>query len=402
MPSKQVDGAAKRHLPKKHNPELVAEKTPEHSELVKRRRLGQTNLVAKPGHVGLNRATKPENLGLIDYAHLRVPLPKDLKGSEIFVPQQHQPPPESYFLMRRSADGFVSATGMFKVAFPWAKQSEEQAEKDHLKALSSNPPDEIAANVWISEHLALELAEDYGILPWILALLDPAPVQLPDDSPAKSISPPPKFKFTAGDKTYLPPPNGTPARGVRAATPKSRGRPRAASPEKKGSPQKSAKKPRATKATKEANAATAREANASLQAVPASAASVADSESVNGDKVTVDVESTFERKGDTERTITNVKIEMPKDAAEMPLPESPEKMIEKAKEMVEQARTIDGNARPSSSKRKAEELDDDDTDESGDSELQPAKKARFLEQQLKKEKVRNRALIGVAATLVIG
>ncbi|KAL9128682.1 MAG: hypothetical protein Q9217_002675 [Psora testacea] len=419
MPSKQVDGAVKRHLPKKHNPELATDKTPQHSELVKKRRLGQTNLSVRPGQVGLNNATKPENLGPFDYAHLRAPLPKELKGSEIFAPQQHQPPPESYFLMRRSNDGFVSATGMFKAAFPWAKHAEEQSEKEYIKALSSTATDEIAGNVWISEHFgkraiilslesfivtspALELADDYGIAPWIRALLDPAPIAHTSEDPnAKSISPPPKFKFTAGDKAHLPPPNGTPARGARASTPKSRGRPRAGSPEKKGSPQKSAKKPRATKATKEANAATAREASASLQASLDSAASVADSESVNGEKVKVGVQSTVEKKGDIETTITNVKIEMPKDAAELPLPESPEQMIEKAKAMVEEARRMDGKAGPSTSKRKAEELDDD-SDDSGDFELQPVKKARLLQEQIKKEKVRNRALIGVAATLVIG
>ena len=67
--------------------------------LVERRRLGQTTLTVKPGQVGTSNATKPENLGTFDYAHLRVPLPKDLKGSEIFAPQQGQPHPESYFLM---------------------------------------------------------------------------------------------------------------------------------------------------------------------------------------------------------------------------------------------------------------------------------------------------------------
>ena len=254
----------------------------------------------------------------------------------------------------------------------------------------------------LSQHPALELADDYGIIPWIHALLDSEPiVQTSEDPKAKSISPPPKFKFTAGDKLYLPPPNGTPARGARAATPKSRGRPRASSPEKKGSPQKNIKKPRATKASKEANAATAREASASLQADLHSAASIADSESVNGEMVKVDVESTIEKKGDTETTTTNVKIEMPKDAPEISLPESPEQMIQQAKEMVEAAKKIDGEAGPSSLKRKAEELDDD-SDESGDNELQPAKKARLLEEQLKKQKVRSRALIGVAATLTIG
>lgn len=111
---------AKRSLPKRHNPLLQPEMTPQRKRLicpdrcacleviltlsieeilVERRRLGQTTLAVKPGQVGTSNATKPENLGTFDYAHLRVPLPKDLKGSEVFAPQQGQPHPESYFLM---------------------------------------------------------------------------------------------------------------------------------------------------------------------------------------------------------------------------------------------------------------------------------------------------------------
>ncbi len=70
-------------------------------ELVAKRRLGQTNLAVKPGQVGTSNATKPENLGPFDYAHLRAPLPRNLKGSEIFAPHQNQPTPEVYFLMVR-------------------------------------------------------------------------------------------------------------------------------------------------------------------------------------------------------------------------------------------------------------------------------------------------------------
>lgn len=69
-------------------------------ELVAKRRLGRTDLAVKPGQIGTSNATKPENLGIFDYAHLRAPLPEKLKGSEIFDPNQMKiPHPEAYFLM---------------------------------------------------------------------------------------------------------------------------------------------------------------------------------------------------------------------------------------------------------------------------------------------------------------
>lgn len=109
----------------------------------------------------------------------------------------------------------------------------------------------------------------------------------------------------------------------------------------------------------------------------------------------------MEVKGDTETTTTNVKIEMPAGSKDMPLPEDVDEMMEKAKKMVEVAQEIDGESSSTSSKkRKAEEVDE--SDEAGDDELQPAKKARLLQEQLKKEKVRNRAMFGVAATLALG
>lgn len=68
------------------------------NELVEMRRLGQTNLGTK----------SPNDANLFSYVHLRAPLPQPLDGSEIFGNSA----PESYFLMRRSQDGFVSSTGM--------------------------------------------------------------------------------------------------------------------------------------------------------------------------------------------------------------------------------------------------------------------------------------------------
>jgi hypothetical protein len=63
--------------------------------------LGQTKLDVSPAVVDKINATSPSNLGLFDYAHLRIPLPKDLEGSGIFSAQNNAMYPESYFLMVR-------------------------------------------------------------------------------------------------------------------------------------------------------------------------------------------------------------------------------------------------------------------------------------------------------------
>ena len=69
------------------------------SKLIKVRRLGQTTLSVKAGLVGTSDATKPENLGPFDYAHLRAPLPEELEGSEIHAHHPNATIPKFYFLM---------------------------------------------------------------------------------------------------------------------------------------------------------------------------------------------------------------------------------------------------------------------------------------------------------------
>ena len=254
--------------------------------------------------------------------------------------------------------------------------------------------------------IALELAEEYGIGPWVKALLDPAPVYVDEKKPINS---PPPFTFTAGDRPSLPPP-ATPARG--------RGRPRASSPSKATPAGKlTSPRKRATKASKEANAAAARQASESLQAVADGTPSIAESESVDGEKVngvgpedkhvdevvTVNVEKSVEVNGDIETVHTTVQVQMPVGSPDLPLPETTEEMIAKAKEMVEEAVKLDGESSKSAGKRKAEVLDtEDDEDETADKEIQPAKKAKIMEQEVKKQKVRTRALVGVIATAAIG
>ena len=169
-----------------------------------------------------------------------------------------------------------------------------------------------------------------------------------------------------------------------------------------------------TKAVKEAGAAAARQASETLQAALDSAASVAETESevgerggadaragdvADGEKVTVAVEQAVEVKGNVETTTTNVRVEMPAGSPQLPLPENTEDMIAKAKEMVEEAQKLESTS--SKGKRKVSTLDDSE-DEEKDRVLQPAKKARLLEQEVKRQRVRNRALFGVAATLAIG
>lgn len=243
-------------------------------------------------------------------------------------------------------------------------------------------------------------------MPWIAALLDSSPVRGADGKDSnRVISSPPNFSFNMKDKTHLP----HPKEAARASTPgRGRGRPRASTPSKSATPSAkngSPRKQRASKASKEANAASAREANASLQDDLDKSAEAAESKSVNGEQPAEDPKAVLKVVSETvvngmqETTDTKLEFQFPSGTANVPVPENPEKMIAEAQEMVDQALKIDGES-SRAPKRKANELEED-SDDDGDGE-QPAKKAKVLQQKLKTERVRNRALIGVTATLIIG
>lgn len=413
----------KRTLPDRRNPLVEAESSPPHEILVERRRLGQTNLVVKSGTAGLSNGTKGEYSGTFDYAHLRVPLPKDLTGSGIFHLKATTTYPESYFLMRRSSDGYVSATGMFKAAFPWASLTQEETERKHQKTFPTAGPDEVAGSVWISPEEALQLSEEYGMRSWIVALLDPAPIEKgTKDRHNTHIQTPPRFDIEKVNGTVVLPPTST-LRPTRARSSRS------VSPSKIATPSRriaSPRKPRTTRSAAKSDVVTVEEiadelSVGILQKVVENGTlteSVA-SESVNGevkevetkeDAVRIEVEETVEQNGDVETTTTKVKIDVPADHPELRAPEDPAEMIAEATRMVQEAtKELEETAevpssRVSKSKRKAEELSVDERGEIVATEERPAKQAKTetQAQQLTKERVTVRALLAIGFTVSLG
>ncbi|KAF2755303.1 hypothetical protein EJ05DRAFT_97585 [Pseudovirgaria hyperparasitica] len=404
---------ATRVLPKAFNPLVDQSHAPTLEQLIERRRLGRTNLSAKPGQVGVANASKQENLGPFDYAHLRVPLPKDLKGSGIFsIGKSNNLWPESYFLMRRSSDGYVSATGMFKAAFPWAKVEEEEAERAYHKTLGSAGHEEVAGNVWIHPEDAFELSKEYNMTNWVLALLDPEPIEKGTKSPERDeIATPPRFILK---DVKLPPP----ASSTRGSTRKRSTR--SASPSKIATPVRkmaSPRKPR-TSRRKKAEDDAASVASSVLQSAIENGTSATDSVDggpVNGvaESVKVNIDEVVTKEGDKEITKTSVVIDMPAGHPDLPLPENTEDMMAAAKAIVEKATAEDAKSAATNGikptrKRKATEVEADDQLAEASGAAKPSEPStqgatkKSKTQPTKRETVRTRALIGAGLTLAIG
>ncbi|EJT78961.1 hypothetical protein GGTG_04053 [Gaeumannomyces tritici R3-111a-1] len=434
---------APRSLPDKQNPYLI-EDVPDYADLLGRRALGQTKLNAR--HVD-SGSPKPS---VFDYAHLRAPLPKGIM-SGIFSKGS----PSSYFLMRRSSDGFVSATGMFKATFPYARAEEEEAERQYVKSLSTTSPEETAGNVWISPDQAMVLASEYGIQPWIAALLDPTDILVAGSqstqTPAtnKIIAEPPKY-FQSG---LVSPPTPT-------SLPRTLRSRRSASPSKLPTTRRAQASPRkrATKAatlhypSSEESSAKASVSpslsNAPLGAVPVLPVPVpalkpvaedtiveslehdhpdhdTPQESIEQDgaavletaeepkvKIIVDQDIKIDADG-VETRHTNFEVELPV-AGQPPSAEETARMLAEAKEMVRAAAesmtetTGPSQLEPTKDKRKIEDISVGEQEESAQdavpgevSEAPRAKKTKTAAEE-KRDRVRKRALFGFGATLAVG
>lgn len=312
---------------------------------------------------------------------------------------------------------------MFKAAFPWATTEEEAVERKYHQSLPSGGAEEVAGNVWIHPDDAIELADDYNMRLWILALVHPEPIEKGSKSPEKDeIATPPRFVFK---DLHLPPPSTTKGSTRKRST-------RSQSPSKIATPSRkiaSPRKPRTTR-RKKADDDTASQASVALQNVVenGTADSMTGLESTNGgavapvtngteDVVKVSVDEVVTKEGEKEVTKTSVVIDMPAGHPDLPLPENTEDMMAAAKAIVEKATAEDAAAAQANGvkptrKRKAAEVaaDDESAEASGaafpnssDIVAQPAaKKTKTAEEELKSSKVRNRAFFGVGLTLAIG
>ncbi|RCI16474.1 hypothetical protein L249_2889 [Ophiocordyceps polyrhachis-furcata BCC 54312] len=388
-----------RSLPSRINP-LMLEPLPDYAELVARRRLNQTQLTHKI--VGGNEADTG-TLGALDYAHLRAPLPKGII-SGVF---KMNPSPSSYFLMRRSYDGFISATGMFKATFPYAETVEEEAERHYIKSLPQTDSEELAGSIWIPPEQALALAEEYNVGIWIKALLDPA--KIVSSNPSKKIAAPPKFDPSKAEVPVVPltPPSMPRTRGRSPV----KGRKRAAAPPRKRGAK--AKAEIVDDRTNEETMESEKDDAATLKISAFEPAVVLEPHlefKVAADEAVNDI--------GTEQAISGL-VEVLPTAGEPPSADEIAKMMQVAEDMVKQERDaalLDGNpggnpdddqAKPlvKKSKRKAADISVSDKDPEKEpverDEQAPAKRARTeVEQQ--RSRVKRRALVGFSATVAVG
>lgn len=415
--------------PSSTNPRFQCSRVAIDSDLVSRRLLGQTKLSPK---IANSAAAGDVNSGVFDYAHLRAPMPKNIV-SGIF-----KKAPNKYYLMRRSRDGYVSATGMFKATFPYAEAIEEEEERRYIKSLPTTSHEETAGNVWVPPELALALAEEYQITPWIKALLDPAPVAYPENAESKTILAPPVFELPKPAPSLAPP---TPtslarSRGRRSASPTKLPKKSTASPRKRSTRVKSdsVEPPRTRSRSQSVDVEETVVKETEIKTDTTTLLqSVEEEPSVKEPEKSEKAEKPARKPRQPKKKSVDVSGEAPLFAAGAPpTKEETMKMLDEAKQMVDSAKepTPDTDAPPASTseesaqeapvtngeveskkgKRKAKEISTGDEPEKAgkenkqgeqESEEPSAKKVK-TEMEVRKERVRRRALFGLSATVAVG
>ena len=240
---------------------------------------------------------------------------------------------------------------------------------------------------------AVILAREYGIQHWIHALLDPEPITHGND-PDKYIESPPPFKFRDV-------PNGSTETAHKRPAGKKSAPKRSESPVKKSRKLATPKKPRKTtrKDAEEDDSNVARnstngDATIAVSAPPAE------------QKVKIEVETVAPPNDDGEQGLETIKVnvEMPTGHANLKFPDNAEEMIKEARKMVQEARKLDGATdSKGKDKRKAEDPEESDGGSANvESPAPDAKRQKTVQLELRKERLKRRALTGIAASMAIG
>lgn len=123
------------------------------------------------------------------------------------------------------------------------------------------------------------------------------------------------------------------------------------------------------------------------------------------DRVKIEVESAAQptANGEEEVEQTRVNIEMPAGNPDLELPDNAQDMLAQAREMVDEANKLNGTGSGTvkgKGKRKADDIavDEDDVAAVGPE----TKRTKTVQLELRKERIKRRALTGMAATLAIG
>lgn len=100
----------------------------------------------------------------------------DQEGTtETFVRIKTQNPTTTvpHFIMRKAKDDYISATSMFRAVYHKASEAQMKNEMEIVRRELAARSDDNASGVWVpGTPDALQLADIYGIRPWVQALLD--------------------------------------------------------------------------------------------------------------------------------------------------------------------------------------------------------------------------------------
>lgn len=130
------------------------------------------------------------------------------------------------------------------------------------------------------------------------------------------------------------------------------------------------------------------------------------------EKVKIEIENAAHPTANGEEEIeqTRVQIEMPAGHPDLEVPDNAQDMLAQAREMVDEANRLNGTGPAATTtgtvrgkgKRKADEIAVDEDEPLAGTAGPESKKAKTVQLELRKERIKRRALTGIAASLAIG